>query len=58
MSEPLIVPAPYYNYPQRVIKLCTRPHKMFIGGRGVGKTTIIADQILDCNVHAQGKNIS
>ena len=48
MSEPLIVPAPYYNYPQRVIKLCTRPHKMFIGGRGVGKTTIIADQILDC----------
>ena len=48
MEEPIIVPAPYYNYPQRVIKLCTRPHKMFIGGRGVGKTTIIADQMIDC----------
>ncbi len=48
MDEPKIVPAPYYNYPQMVIKFCTRPHKMFIGGRGVGKTTIIADQVIDC----------
>jgi len=40
--------APFYNEPQIIIKLSTRRHKMFIGGRGVGKTTIIADQIIDC----------
>ena len=40
--------APYYNFPQFVIRSCTKPHKMFIGGRGVGKTTIIADQVIDC----------
>ena len=39
-------PAPYYNYPQLVIKQAPQPHKMFIGGRGVGKTTIIADEVL------------
>ena len=43
-----IKPAPFYNNPQLVIKLTARPHKMFIGGRGVGKTTIIADQVLEC----------
>ena len=43
-----IKPAPYYNNPQLVIKLTSRPNKMFIGGRGVGKTTIIADQVVDC----------
>ena len=43
-----ITDAPFYNDPQLVIKGCTRPHKMFIGGRGVGKTTIIADQVIDC----------
>lgn len=43
-----IKPAPFYNNPQLVIKLSSKPHKMFIGGRGVGKTTIIADQVLDC----------
>jgi hypothetical protein len=42
-----IKPAPYYNYPQLVVKLCSRPNKMLIWGRGTGKTTIIADQILD-----------
>ncbi|MCX6305515.1 MAG: hypothetical protein NT040_11155 [Bacteroidetes bacterium] len=40
--------SPYYNDPQFVIRTCTKPHKMFIGGRGVGKTTIIADQLIDC----------
>ena len=48
MEIPVIVPAPFYNEPQLIIKLSTRAHKMFIGGRGVGKTTIIADQIIDC----------
>ncbi len=43
-----ITEAPFYNEPQLVIKGCTKPHKMFIGGRGVGKTTIIADQVIDC----------
>jgi len=43
-----IKPAPYYNEPQLIIKLSSRPHKMFIGGRGVGKTTIISDQVVDC----------
>ena len=41
-----IKPAPYYNFPQLVIKMNSRPHKMFIGGRGVGKTTIIADEVI------------
>jgi hypothetical protein len=41
-----IKPAPYYNHPQLALKLSTRPHKMFIGGRGVGKTTIIADEVI------------
>ena len=48
MDAQQIKEAPFYNDPQCVIKLCTRPHKMFIGGRGVGKTTIIADQVIDC----------
>ena len=43
-----MIPAPFYNIPQQVIKFSSRPHKMFIGGRGVGKTTIIADQVIDC----------
>ena len=56
MDNPAIIPAPYYNEPQFVIKTCTRPHKMFIGGRGVGKTTIIADQVIDClKVMPRGK---
>ena len=38
----MIKPAPYYNDPQLKILLSTKPHKTFIGGRGVGKTTIIA----------------
>jgi len=38
--------APYYNFPQMVLKLSSEPHKMFIGGRGVGKTTIIADEVI------------
>jgi len=41
-----IIPAPYYNYPQLIIKGASQPHKMFIGGRGVGKTTIIADEVI------------
>ena len=28
------------------ILMSTKPHKMFIGGRGVGKTTIIAEEII------------
>ena len=39
-------PAPFYNNPQLVIKFGLQPHKMFIGGRGVGKTTIIADEVI------------
>ena len=51
-----VTEAPFYNDPQLVIKGCTRPHKMFIGGRGVGKTTIIADQVIDCfKVMPRGK---
>lgn len=51
-----IKPAPFYNNPQLAIKLSTRPNKMFIGGRGVGKTTIIADQVIDClRVMPRGK---
>lgn len=41
----MINPAPYYNDPQLKILLSTKPHKTFIGGRGVGKTTIIAEII-------------
>ena len=48
MDIPVIKESPFYNDPQVVIKLCTASHKMFIGGRGVGKTTIIADQVIDC----------
>lgn len=39
--------APYYNDPQLAIKLCQQPHKMFVAGRGIGKTTIFADEMLD-----------
>ena len=39
-------PSPYYNNPQLSILLSTKPHKTFIGGRGVGKTTIIAEEII------------
>jgi len=42
----MINPAPYYNDPQLKILLSTKPHKTFIGGRGVGKTTIIAEEII------------
>ena len=42
----MIKPAPYYNDPQLKILLSTKPHKVFIGGRGVGKTTIIAEEII------------
>ena len=45
-SKTELKPAPYYNNPQLVIKLGLQPHKMFIGGRGVGKTTIIADELI------------
>ena len=46
MNQIPIKPSPYYNYPQMVIKFALQPHKMFIGGRGVGKTTIIADEVI------------
>ena len=39
--------APYYNYPQLAVKLSSRPHKMLIWGRGTGKTTVLADEIID-----------
>lgn len=39
--------APYYNDPQLAIKLCQQPHKMLVAGRGIGKTTIFADEMLD-----------
>ena len=42
----MIKSAPYYNDPQLKILLSTKPHKTFIGGRGVGKTTIIAEEII------------
>lgn len=42
----MIKPAPFYNDPQLKILLSTKPHKVFIGGRGVGKTTIIAEEII------------
>lgn len=43
-----IQPAPYYNNPQLAVKLSSRPFKMCIWGRGTGKTTIIADVIIQC----------
>ncbi|MCO6501353.1 MAG: hypothetical protein J5I47_13390 [Vicingus serpentipes] len=47
MKDPKIIPALYYNDPQLAIKLCHQPHKMFVAGRGIGKTTIFADEMLD-----------
>lgn len=44
-------PAPYYNNPQLAIKLNSCPHKMFIGGRGVGKTTIITEEFIKYLTH-------
>ena len=41
-----IKPAPYYNNPQLAIKLSSKPFKMCIWGRGTGKTTIFADEIV------------
>ena len=41
------VAAPYYNPPQLAVKLSSRPNKMLVWGRGTGKTTIFADEILD-----------
>lgn len=41
-----VKPAPYLNNPQVAIQLSHSPHKVFIGGRGVGKTTIIAEDII------------
>jgi len=45
MLQNNFVPGPYLNRPQQVILNSSVPHKMFIGGRGVGKTTIISEQI-------------
>jgi len=41
-----IKPAPYYNFPQLAVKLSSKPYKMCIWGRGTGKTTIFADEII------------
>ena len=41
-----IRPAPFLNDPQLAIELSHSTHKVFIGGRGVGKTTIIAEEII------------
>jgi len=41
-----IKPAPYYNDPQIAIKLSSKPYKTCIWGRGAGKTTIFADEII------------
>jgi len=49
---------PYYNHPQLALKLSSRPHKMFIGGRGVGKTTIIADEVIRYMAHMNRGKIS
>ena len=46
MPEIKVRPAPYLNDPQVAIQLSHSPHKVFIGGRGVGKTTIIAEDII------------
>lgn len=42
-----VINAPYYNHPQLAIKLCPQLHKMGVMGRGIGKTTIFADEMLD-----------
>jgi len=42
-----LVEAPYYNHAQLALKLSSVPHKMFIAGRGTGKTTIHADDFLE-----------
>ena len=39
--------APFYNNAQLAIKLSSVPHKMFIGGRGTGKTTIHAEDFIE-----------
>jgi hypothetical protein len=46
MPEINVFPAPYLNDPQVAVQLSHSPHKVFIGGRGVGKTTIIAEDII------------
>lgn len=44
---PSLVKSNYYNDPQLILKLMPHKHKMFVGGRGIGKTTIFADEIVD-----------
>jgi hypothetical protein len=39
-------PAPYYNYLQLAVELSFIPHKMIIAGRGAGKSTLIANELL------------
>ena len=46
MLQTDVKPAPFLNDPQVAIQLSNSPHKVFIGGRGVGKTTIIAEEII------------
>ena len=46
MLQTKLKPAPFLNDPQVAIQLSNSPHKIFIGGRGVGKTTIIAEEII------------
>lgn len=41
-----LTPAPYYNNPQLAVKFSTAAHKMLPWGRGTGKTTILADEIV------------
>lgn len=41
-----IKPAPYYNNAQLAVKLSTAPFKMLVMGRGSGKTTIFAEEII------------
>jgi len=41
-----IKPGPYYNYPQLAVKFSSVLVKMLIWGRGTGKTTIFADELL------------
>lgn len=42
-----LVPAPYYNNVQLAVKLSSVPHKMLICGRGLGKTTIHAEDFIE-----------
>lgn len=42
-----IKPSPWYNDAQLTLKLTAVPHKMFIAGRGTGKTTIHANEFLE-----------